>query len=185
MKVSVTFPAETRAALHDGRTIRIRPIRPDDAERLSAFHSRLSVKTVRLRFFGPMKSLSPDFASRLSDVDFVRRCAFVVSLPGDDAIHAVGRYEGESRRSAELAFVVEDSFQGLGVGALLLDRLVEHGRAVGYHRFTAAVLCENSAMLGLFRECRYSPDIHVHGTTAFVKLDIREAAGATGSPAPG
>ena len=166
-------PPETLAVLRDGREVRVRPIRPDDAPRLARFHDRLSQNTVRLRFFTPLKHLSPQFAQHLSEVDFTGRCAFVISFPGDDEIHAVGRYEAEAAHSAEVAFVVEDSMQGLGMGALLLDRLVSHARANGFERLTAAVLCENTTMLTLFRESPFVPEIHMQGSTAFVKLDIR------------
>ena len=70
------LPPERRAHLRDGREVRIRPIRPDDAERLCAFHDRLSTRTARLRFFSPLKHLSPDFAKRLTSVDFVKRYIF-------------------------------------------------------------------------------------------------------------
>jgi len=115
------LPAEKVVTLRDGTPVRVRPIRPDDAPRLIEFHSRLSMNTTRLRFFTPMKRLSAAFADQLCTVDFKKRCAFVISSLDFDDIHAVGRYEGESRHSAEVAFVVEDSFQGKG-RYYLLDR---------------------------------------------------------------
>ncbi len=171
--MDMALPPEQRAHLRDGREVRIRPIRPDDASRLREFHDRLSTNTARLRFFTPLKHLSRDFAQHLVNVDFEKRCAFVISPIDSDTIHAVGRYEAETRRSAEVAFVVEDSFQGLGIGVLLLDRLVEHAREVGYTRFSAVALCENSQMLTLFRESPYQADIHVERDLAFIRLDIR------------
>lgn len=140
------------------------------------FHDRLSVNTTRLRFFTPLKHLSQDFADRLCTVDFEQRCAFVVNFPGEEAIRAVGRYEAESKRSAEVAFVVEDELQGIGIGPLLLDRLVEHARKKGFDRLTAVVLGENTSMLTLFRECAYRAEIHMQGSNAFVKMDIRPHA---------
>lgn len=172
-RVKPPIPNEREATLRDGRVCRVRPISPEDCGRLVEFHERLSVNTTRLRFFSPLRHLSPEFAKRLCNVDFKRRCAFVISLPGDDAIHAVGRYEWESAHSAEVAFVVEDQMQGLGIGAILLDRLADHARTRGFRRLTAVVLCENTMMLSLFRESKYLPEIHMEGSMAFVKLDIR------------
>jgi len=173
------LPPERRAHLRDGREVRIRPIRPDDAERLCAFHDRLSTRTARLRFFSPLKHLSPDFAKRLTSVDFVKRCAFVISPVDSDTIHAVGRYEGETRRSAEVAFVVEDTLQGQGIGPLLLERLAEHARDQGFTRFSAVTLGENSQMLAMFRESPYDAEIHMERDLAFVRLDICRLALAT------
>lgn len=167
------LPPETVATLHDGQKIRVRPIRPDDSERLREFHSRLSRNTLRLRFFTPLQKLSAEFAQHLCEVDFLRRCAFVVSFSGNDDIHGVGRYEAESAWSAEVAFVVEDHMQGMGMGVLLLERLVAHAREAGFERLTAVVMGENSSMLTLFRESPFSPEIHHQGSMAFVKMDIR------------
>lgn len=173
--VDMPLPPEQLVCLRDGRTFRVRAIRPDDASRLREFHDRLSSNTTRLRFFSPLKHLSPDFANRLTSVDFEKRCAFVVSPLEDDTIHGVGRYEAETRRSAEVAFVVEDSLQGLGLGKALLDRLVQHAREVGYTRFSAVTLCENGQMLSIFRESPYHAEIHVERDLAFVRMDIRPA----------
>lgn len=171
------LPAEHTARLRDGREVRVRPIRPDDANRLREFHDRLSTNTTRLRFFSPLKHLSRDFANRLTSVDFDKRCAFVISPPDDDTILAVGRYEAETSRCAEVAFVVEDSLQGMGIGTILLDRLVKHARRQGFTRFSAVTLCENSQMLALFRESPYHAEIHIERDLAFVRMDIRPSAG--------
>ena len=165
-------PAIQETTLRDGTPVRVRPIVPEDTPRLIEFHSRLSMNTTRLRFFTPMRRLSTSFAEHLCTVDFRKRCAFVISPLDSDVIHAVGRYEAESRHSAEVAFVVEDSWQGKGIGVILLDRLVEQARTKGYERLTAVVLCENLNMLTLFRESPYSPEITMQSECAFVKLNI-------------
>lgn len=177
-RMATTFPPERVVTLRDGTPARVRPIRPDDAPRLMEFHSRLSMNTTRLRFFTPMKRLAAPFAEHLCTVDFAKRCAFVISPLGDDTIHGVGRYEAETRRCAEIAFVVEDSMQGLGIGKLLLDRLVEHAREQEFTRFSAVTLCENSQMLALFRESPYHAQIHVERDLAFVRMDIRPEQGS-------
>ncbi len=110
---------------------------------------------------------------RLATVDFIKRFAFVASEPEDDVIHGVGRFEAESSRSGEVAFVVEDSMQGLGLGPLLLERIVAHARKLGYERLTAIVLAENAQMLTIFRESGFNPEIHTQSDVTSVKLDIR------------
>ncbi|MCL4242976.1 MAG: GNAT family N-acetyltransferase [Dehalococcoidia bacterium] len=180
--MAIALPAEQMVTLRDGTPVRVRPIRPDDAPRLIEFHSRLSMNTTRLRFFTPMKRLSATFAEHLCTVEFKKRCAFVISPLDSDSIHAVGRYEAESRYSAEVAFVVEDSFQGKGIGTILLDRLVEHARTKGFDRLTAVVLCENLNMLTLFRESPYSPEITMQSECAFVKMNIAAPEPAVAVP---
>lgn len=166
------LPAERIAELRGGEKVRVRPIRPDDVPRLLEFHSRLSVNTTRLRYFTPMRRLSPKFVEHLCNVDFKRRTAYVVSPMDDDRIYGVGRYEAESDTSAELAFVVEDAKQGTGIGTILMDRLIEHAKEAGFERLTAVVLNENLHMLTLFRESPYLVEITMQHDTAFVKLNI-------------
>ncbi len=159
--------------LADGRRVWFRPIRPDDTRRLREFHRRLSMHTQRLRFFTPMRELSQSMAEGFCNVDFQRRVAIVVTYPGETTIRGVGRYEmDDGGRSAEVAFVLQDDLQGLGIGPALLSLLAMHARVAGAEQFTAVVLPENSAMLGVFQNCEFPATVtHSDGTT-YVRLDI-------------
>ena len=186
--VETPVPLESREMLRTGEAVRVRPILPSDVPNLLDFHSRLSVNTTRLRFFTPMRRLSPEFAQHLCTVDFVKRVAYVVSPLNSDTIYGVGRYESESDTSAEVAFVVEDAKQGTGVGTLLMNRLIDHARERGFERLTAVVLCENQHMLTLFRESPYLGEITMEHDCAFVKLNIaapEEAPALARRKAPG
>ena len=82
------YPAELERelTLRDGAVVRLRPIRPDDAPRLQALHSRLSLDTAYQRFFAIVKRLPPDWARVLATVDYRRRLALVVEDAGDDPL---------------------------------------------------------------------------------------------------
>ena len=161
------------ARLRDGRSILFRSIRPEDAAGLQAFHERLSRETTRLRFFSTKPHLSEEMAERFATVDFSDRAAFVACFPGEDAIRGVGRYEREAPHSAEVAFVVEDDMQALGIGGSLLRMLAEHAQGEKFERLTAMTLSENHGMLAVFRESGYPTDVHFEGPTAYVRIDIR------------
>ncbi|WP_230973362.1 bifunctional acetate--CoA ligase family protein/GNAT family N-acetyltransferase [Aeromicrobium terrae] len=147
---------EADVLLKDGRVAQMRPIRPDDADNLIAFYSRVSDESKYFRFFAPYPKLSAKDVKRFTTVDHDRRVAFVVTL--HDEIIAVGRYEAESEDEAEVAFLVEDAHQGRGVGQLLLEHLAQAGRERGIRRFTADVLPANARMLQIFREMGYHVD---------------------------
>ena len=117
--------------LSDGSTVHIRQIGPDDADRIVALHSRFSERTRYLRYFSPYPRIPARDLARFVNVDHRDREALVMAT-GDDLI-AVGRYErlGPAAPDAEVAFVVEDAYQGRGVGSLLLEHLAEAARAVG------------------------------------------------------
>jgi len=137
--------------LRDGRRVWFRPIEPSDAERMRRFHRRLSSRTHRLRFFSAMPELRPRLARQLTDVDFVERGAVVACHPGEDEIRAVGHYQATGDGAAEVALVVEDAYQGYGIGHVMLDLLVAHLRSRGFERLTAMVLPENTVMLTILR----------------------------------
>jgi acyl-CoA synthetase (NDP forming)/GNAT superfamily N-acetyltransferase len=154
---------EADVLLRDGRAAHIRPIRPDDADLLVDFYSRVSDQSKYYRFFSPMPNLSERDIARFTQVDHVRRVAFVMLLSG--RMIALGSYEaqpGDAAESpatppevAEVAFLVEDSQQGRGIGQLLLEHLAQAGRERGVERFVAEVLPDNHRMIQTFRDAGY------------------------------
>jgi RimJ/RimL family protein N-acetyltransferase len=144
---------ERDVTLKDGTALRLRPIRPDDAPRLIDLYNRLSRLTVYQRFFSVMKRLPPDWARLLATVDYHRRLALVAERGPADApeIEAVARYEPtDDPGTVEVAFAIQDGYQGKGLGTALLRHLLDAAEARGIHRFRAYVLADNRRMLGLF-----------------------------------
>ena len=141
--------------LSDGTTVQLRPIRPDDAAAIVAMHSRFSERTRYLRYFSPYPRIPERDLHRFVNVDHRDREAFVV-LAGD-LIVAVGRYErlGPGSPEAEVAFVVEDAYQGRGIGSVLLEHLADAARRYGIVHFVAEVLPANGAMLRVFADFGY------------------------------
>jgi RimJ/RimL family protein N-acetyltransferase len=134
--------------LDDG--LRLRLIRPDDEPRLVALYARLSRHTAYQRFFAAMQRLPPDWAHFLANVDYQARLALVVERPDADELVAVARYEPSSEDGvAEVAFVVQDAWQGKGLGRILLRELLAAAEVRGIRRFRAYVLADNSRMLRL------------------------------------
>ncbi|MBL6274704.1 GNAT family N-acetyltransferase [Micromonospora fiedleri] len=141
--------------LSDGRTVQLRPIRPSDAPAIVAMHSRFSERTRYLRYFSPYPRIPERDLQRFVNVDHVDREAFVV-LAGERIV-AVGRYErlGPAAPDAEVAFVVEDAYQGRGIGSVLLEHLADAARRAGIVNFVAEVLPANGAMLRVFADFGY------------------------------
>ena len=146
---------EADVVLTDGGTVHLRPILAEDADRLQAFHSRLSKETVYNRFFAYRPALSDADLARFTQVDHRDRVALVATL--NDAIVGVVRYDRfPGSQDAEVAFVVEDGHQGRGLGPLLLEHLAGAARERGITGFTADVLPTNRPMLGVFRTAGYT-----------------------------
>jgi GNAT superfamily N-acetyltransferase len=140
-------------ALPSGGEVPFRVIRPDDAPALQRLHGRCGERTIYLRFFGSLEKLSEEQAQYFASTDGVDHLGLVALDPEDqNEIIAVARYArtpGDER--AEYAALVEDRWQGHGVGASLTHRLIEEARGNGVSSFYALVKGENKRMLNVFR----------------------------------
>lgn len=152
----------------DGRVAHIRPIRDDDAGRLVDFHDGLSEETVYNRFFTFKRHLSPVDVERFTHLDSSRRVALVAEVDG--RLAGVGRYDRVGEDEAEVAFVVADAFQGLGLGTLLLEHLAEQARQARIRRFVADTLPTNQRMLGVFRDAGFRIARHIEQGVVRVEL---------------
>src|ERR687889_722957 len=142
-----------KLTLRDGVVVPVRTIRPDDAPALQRLHSRLSEQSIHSRFFSSMKNLSDQQATYFADVDGVNRYALVALDPeNQEEIIAVVRFSREgSTDKAEYAALVEDYWQGRGVGLSMTRRLIEEARDRGIHALYGLVMPENRGMLKLLR----------------------------------
>ena len=158
----------------DGGVVHLRPIVPDDADRIVAFHAGLSERTRYMRYFGPTPTLPPREVARMTTVDHQHRVALVAVLGGE--IIAVGLYEGLAMdgkpESAEVAFVVADEHQGRGLGPILLEHLAGAAAENGFTRFEAEVLSENPNMVAVFRDAGYQLSRSFDGSTVHVEFLI-------------
>ena len=151
--------------LADGRLAWLRPLRVEDAARLMDLCKRLSPSTLRRRFLRSVVRCDPLEAQRLAAVDQVRRVALVaVPHPTDDSpIVAVGRFHGDGSEQAELALLVDDAYQRLGLGRLLLSRLVREAAQRRLRVLEGHVLYDNTPMLRLLRTSGQPLEVHWDG----------------------
>lgn len=138
-------------ALRNGAAIRVRPIRPDDALGLIALCGRLSPRTICQRFF-TFRRLRREDVAALCSVDGHEQMAMVAERDIGPRTELVGvaRYSlaGEDL-TPEVGLVVEDAWQGLGLGPVLLTKIMRGESGKGSQRFTRSVLAENDRMLRL------------------------------------
>jgi acyl-CoA synthetase (NDP forming)/RimJ/RimL family protein N-acetyltransferase len=155
----------------DGATVRVRPIRPDDGERLVAFHNRQSSESIYFRFFSPRPRLSPRDVERFTHVDYVDRMAFVAILA--DELIGVARYDREpGTPRAEVAFFTDDRHHGRGLATLLLEYLAAAAREHGITTFTAQTLPQNRKMLGVFKQAGFAVSTRFDEGVIDVRLDL-------------
>ncbi|MEU5268264.1 GNAT family N-acetyltransferase [Streptomyces hygroscopicus] len=177
-----SYPAhwEADVVLRDGGTAQIRPITPDDAQRLVSFYERVSDESKYYRFFAPYPRLSDRDVHRFTHHDYVDRVG-LAAIVGDEFIATV-RYDridsrGMPARSpagtdpdgrlaagsgpapadeAEVAFLVQDAHQGRGVASALLEHIAAVARERAIRRFAAEVLPANTKMIKVFTDAGYT-----------------------------
>jgi acetyltransferase len=140
-------------ALKDGERARLRLVRPDDAIRLQGLFYRLSPESIFYRALEFRNMLTDAEAAQLANVDGHQNAAIVAVQDNpdthDEDIIAVARYGAlpDQPGVAEAAIVVEDMKQRLGLGTLLIERLVRHALANGIRQFFAHIHYNNAGIL--------------------------------------
>ena len=172
---------KTRIALKNGKSVEIRPLLPSDEFEYRNFFYSLKEETIYLRFFYRMKLFSHEMAQQQwASVDYRKNVSLVglVQTRGHKEIVAIGSYADDENGRAEVAFVVREDFQGMGISSMLLSQLEAIAKENGFKGFTATVLKENAAMQHVFKK-RYPAleAIHTGGSELLVIMDFHSPSG--------
>jgi acetyltransferase len=173
---------EEPVPLPGGRTLMLRPVRPEDAPAFIAAFEKLSPEDVRMRFFAPKKALSANFVARLTQIDYDREMALVLSergaSPGRAEIYGVVRIAADpDNESAEYAIIVRTDMKGQGFGYFLMNKIIAYARARGVRRLYGDVLRENESMMKMCREFGFAfHPVAEDGEIVRVELDLQASA---------
>ncbi|MGD9601702.1 MAG: GNAT family N-acetyltransferase [Gammaproteobacteria bacterium] len=176
------YPAELEEAREvAGRTLRLRPIRPEDEVLHARFLRSLAPEDVYFRFFQTVRDWTHPQLARLTQIDYDREMAFVAVTDGgvEPEILGVARSIADpDNMAAEFAVVVRSDRQGEGIGSVLMDKLVRHARARGTGRLVGYVLAANAAMLGLARELGFQVEGRDETGVLTLVLNLQPEAGS-------
>lgn len=141
--------------INDGRQLHLRPIASSDVAAMQRCFTRLSPEVVRRRFLHPMSELPDAMAQRLCRMDPAIEAAWVLmdetTEPAE--MRGVGRiYVDKATDSAEFSVLVEQDWTHHGLGALLMQQLVDECRRRHLSEIWGFVLMENRPMLNLCME---------------------------------
>jgi acetyltransferase len=154
------YPADVGASwtLPDGLVVRVRPIRPEDAEMEQSFVRHLSANSRHFRFMNGLKELTREMLVRFTQIDYDRELALLalVARDGVETEIAVARYTRSDASSAHLALVVADEWQGRGIGRRLLETIIEAARARGVTRLEAELLADNLPIQALLAQLGFT-----------------------------
>jgi acetyltransferase len=139
----------------DGKLLVVRPIRPEDALALREFYAQASVADMRLRFFVTRRQIPHSELARYSQIDYDREMTFVAMVKHEDKQCMAGEVlavcDPDNQR-AEFAIQIASSWQGKGLGRILLQKMIAHLRARGTAELVGQCLRENDSMMALARD---------------------------------
>ncbi|HUJ75763.1 MAG TPA: GNAT family N-acetyltransferase [bacterium] len=168
--------------LKDGTPLRLRPITPEDGDRLQRLHGRLSTQSIYTRFMSLMPRLTAEQVRRFTVLDYDDEMAIVGVLaeetePGGERLIAVGRYVRLPKPThAEVAFTVEDRYQGRGIATHLLQELLPFARLAEIEVLEAEVLAENRPMLEVFNHMGFQLTASLQEGVVHVEFPVTETA---------
>jgi acyl-CoA hydrolase/ribosomal protein S18 acetylase RimI-like enzyme len=164
--------------LKNGKIAEFRPLLPSDEFAYRNFFYSLQEKTIYMRFFYKMRTFSHEVVQRQwSSVDYRRNMSIIglVQHGGHKAIVAIGSYAQESDDQAEVAFVVREDFQGMGIASYLLDVLAHIAKENHYNSFCATVLRENAAMIRVFKKRFPKAKVSMNsGSDLLIEMDFND-----------
>lgn len=143
--------------LLDGTTATLRGVASNDTTLVRDLFQRVSSRSRYLRFHHAVKEIPPAELLHYTEVDGSNRFGLVVTVQTELGERAVGmgHYFRTGPDVAEVAFLVDDEHQHLGIGTHILSRLIEVARNCGIETFEADFLGENRLMMEVFQACGY------------------------------
>lgn len=151
------YPEEltTRETFKNNTMVRFRAIRPSDEEGMRRLFYRFSDTAVYYRYFTPVAAMPHSKMQNYVNINYDTTTS-IVGLVGDvghGRIIAEARFVMNKERTfADVAFVVDEEYQNIGIASYLYKRLIEIGKEKGLKGFTADVLASNREMMKVFEK---------------------------------
>jgi GNAT superfamily N-acetyltransferase len=160
--------------LRDGRKLEIRALRQADRCDFLAAVGQVGSKSLYQRFFAAKRHFTKEETSFFLDIDFVSHVALIAVLHenGAHVIAGGGRYVVVGTKQAEVAFMVVDRYQGLGIGSALIRHIIVIAREAGLQELIAQVLATNTAMLKVFERTGLRRSSKRESGTISLTLDL-------------
>lgn len=164
-------PTMGRALLSDGSEVELRIATPADAPLVAALHARSTPESRRLRFLSSTPKLGPDALRDLVSMDAEHAAVLAMTVDGGHAV-GLGNLSPCGPGCAELALLVEDAWQGRGLGTALLRRLVELARDRQLEALSATAHVGHHRLTRLLRRAGLRPQAWIEDGLLQVRADL-------------
>ncbi|HRY35666.1 MAG TPA: GNAT family N-acetyltransferase [Smithellaceae bacterium] len=171
------YPAmlETRKSLKDRLEVKIRPIKPSDEDMMRQLFYNFSDESKYFRYFANKPVMPHKEMQKYVNIDYQDTLSIVaiVEKGRNERIIAEARYAyGKQEGAHEVAFIVDEDFQGKGVATFMLNYLIKIARNRGIGEFIAYVLPRNEAMLKVFEKAKVPITRSFDSDAILVRLNL-------------
>jgi acyl-CoA hydrolase/GNAT superfamily N-acetyltransferase len=156
-------------------TIKFRATKPSDEEGMRRLFYRFSDDAVYYRYFGHVNAMPHEKAQAYVNVDWSQAVSIVgiVDNAGKDYVIAEARFIREPLRPvAEIVFLVDEAYQGIGIASYLFKLLAKLARERGLTKFTADVLFSNTGMMKVFKKGKFPMETQLEDGIYHLEMDI-------------
>jgi len=180
---------ETRWSLRTGDEVLLRPIKPEDEPLWLEMFRGFSEESIRYRFFQVIKNTPHEMRVRYCNIDYDREIAIVAELNKDGRRRLLGvcRISLEpDGKAGELAIILADDVQRLGLGTKMVDWALEVADDMGVERVYSVMLADNFRAQGLMRKMGFRLQVQ-DGGEVHASIDLRPltpSAPAKSPPGP-
>jgi RimJ/RimL family protein N-acetyltransferase len=144
---------DTHVVLLDGDRVLLRPLTVADGALYPDFLKDVTSEDLRLRFFAPMRGLSPEMIDKLIHYDPANAMVFIAIEESSGRMLGVVRlHDDPSGHNSEFAILVRSRLKGRGLGWLLMKHMIAYAKEKGLDTVHGQVLAENSTMLTMCAE---------------------------------
>ncbi|MDD9302655.1 MAG: GNAT family N-acetyltransferase [Desulfobacter sp.] len=170
---------ETTQTFKDGLNVKFRAIRPSDEEQMRRLFYRFSDKAIYYRYFSPIKTMPHSKMQAYVNVDYrdVISVVGMVGEPGNQTLISEARIaKYPDKPFVDIAFVVDEDYQGKGIATFLFQMLTRLAKERGAVKMTADVLSSNRAMLKVFEKGEYPLTAKLEGGAYALSIDLTQTA---------
>ncbi|MDR5865823.1 bifunctional acetate--CoA ligase family protein/GNAT family N-acetyltransferase [Halomonas koreensis] len=174
------YPEELRewVTLNNGWRVEVRPIRAEDAPLITGFHERLSEESIRFRYFHNKADLTQRDLSMLSHINYDRQMAFIAERPleagGKEMLGVVRVWNDPDNIRTEFSIIVRDDLQGLGIGSLLMNKMIRYCRSVGTLEMVGKIMVDNHPMRTLMKHLGFTQRFNMEEQVVDAVLRLNE-----------
>src|SRR5882672_2223930 len=144
---------ESQVKLLDGMPVKIRPLKVEEAALYPDFLREVTADDLRLRFFAPMREVSPALIDKLIHYDPAHAMAFIAIEEDNGRMLGVVRlHDDTGGENAEFAILLRSHLKGHGLGWLMMKHMIACAKEKGLKTVRGQVLAENATMLRICGE---------------------------------